>query len=433
MEEHFLGIESNETSVIKDESSYNNDFEIDILEDTLKHIFSRSKIRKRLAHILAIFYKTPLLIILISLLFGAIFLGFPILLIYLKIFDNFIIPICFIILLALMLYLINFLIRIIDDTKNKIRIIDKWERKNLINYFGIILTLIILIFGGFYLLDFFGNIINYNKEEKLKIIYEPKKEEEIDDKDKTSINDFIIKYIINCFLLNVDKIEKEESKVANFISDYSIIKGLIKKLCRCFKPLLIYSFIKIIQTIFIKVKYTIPKTIIFLSSFGFSILIIIMYYEYQVEKENFLMSLFEIVLITFFFLGYLAWSFCSIWRIYKNPKDKNFAINKYEFNQLIFIYIFELVNIIGSSLIYISCLISYINFINKKETFHYLKLTLLFLKVGFAFITLSYSYYYGHNFLSLIFRPIALQYAPVKLKKNYVRSNRNLSSYIFLF
>ena len=136
--------------------------------------------------------------------------------------------------------------------------------------------------------------------------------------------------------------------------------------------------------------------------------------------------------ITFIFNGYLALVFNSIWRIFKNPKDKNFAIDKYDLTQLILIYFFDFMNIIGTSFIFISSLIGYINFTNKSETFNDLTLSLTLLKIGFLLFILSNSLYYGHTFLALIFRPIALQYAPVKLKENYIRASRNISSYIFI-
>ena len=421
-----------EEKTIKERSSHDEDFEIDILEDTLKHIYSKSKLRKKLAYILGLFYKSPALIILFSFLFGFIFFGLPLILIYIKVFDNFFIPICIMLILSFILNLTAVLIRIIDDKKNNIKIIDKWERKNLINYFGIILTLIILLTEGFLLLEFFGKIIIYNEEGKLKLIYEPEKEEGIDENDLITINDFFLKYIVNCFLLKKEKIDNDKSKVKNFINKKVIIK-LLRELCISYIPFLIFSFNKLIQTIIIKVHYSIPKFIMFSSSVCFCLLIIIMKYVYKNQKGNLILSFFEMVFIILFFFGYLMWSIGSIWKKYKNPKDKSFAIYKYELQQLIFIYIFDFINIIGASFIFISFLVSYINFNYKDETFYDLKLVLLLLKLGFFLIILSYSFYYGHSFLSLIFRPIALQYAPVKLKENYIRANKNLSSYLFIF
>ena len=56
-----------------------------------------------------------------------------------------------------------------------------------------------------------------------------------------------------------------------------------------------------------------------------------------------------------------------------------------------------------------------------------MKTTLFCLKIGFLLSIISNSYYYGHHLLALIFRPIALKYAPSKLKQNYIRVNRKIS------
>ena len=153
---------------------------------------------------------------------------------------------------------------------------------------------------------------------------------------------------------------------------------------------------------------------------------------YNEKQRNKIVAFFEMIFMIFFFTGYFAWSFSSTWTTFKNPKDKNFAINKYDLSQLILIYFFDFINIIGTCFLFIPILISYINFTNKSETFYDLRLVLLLLKIGFLMVIISYTFYYGHNFLALIFRPIALQYAPAKLKENYVRANRNQSSYLFI-
>ena len=435
MAEYLLGQDPSENNneektKIKEETSHSDVFEIDILEDTLKHIYSKSTIKKKLAYILAIFYKYPILIIIFSFIIGFIFFGLPLILIYLKLYDNFMVAFCITLLITFALCLLYFLIRVIDNTKNKINIGAKWERKNFISIIGLILALILIIISGFLLKDFFEEVTDYNVDEKLKLIYEPE-EDEINDDKYEHINDFFLNYIINCFLLNVHEIKNEETKVTNYISDNTIIKSLMKKLVISSIPFFIYIFNKIIQTIIIEVKYTIQKFIIFSSFFGFCILIMIMNDLYKENRENKIANLFEMIFIIFIFVGYLGWSFSSIWRIFKNPKDKSFAINKYGLTQMIFIYFFDFINLIGSSFIFISFLISYFNFCNKNETFYDLRLSLALLKSGFLCFIISNSFYYGHNCLALLFRPIALQYAPVKLKENYIRASRNIYFFIF--
>ncbi len=422
---------SKEEMITKQETTHSEAFDLDILEDKLKHIYSKSFIRRKLAYILAIFYKYPTLIIIFSFILGFIFFGLPLILIYFKTYKNFMVGFCIMLLLTLVLCVLIFLIRIIDDAKNKINMAAKWERKNFVNFIGLILTFILWIISAFLLKDFFEEVIDYNINGKLKLVYEPE-EDRIDDEDYININDFVLKFTINSFLLNATEINNEETNVANYISDSSILKNLINNLCKCFIPLFIFIFNKLIQTIIIEVKYTFPKIIIFLSSCCFSLLIMIMSHLYNEKQKNKIVALLEMVFIIFFFTGYFAWCFSSTWTIFKKPKDKNFAINKYDLTQLILIYFFDFINIIGTSFIFISILISYINFINKNETFYDLELVLLLLKIGFLMVIISNSFYYGHNFLALIFRPISLQYAPVKLKENYVRANRNQSSYIFI-
>ena len=435
MSEHLIWDESpdniDEETLSKKETSHSEEFDLDILEDTLKHIYSKSFIRRKLAYILAIFYKYPILIIILSFILGFIFFGIPLILIYLKAYQNFMVGFCVMVLISLALCVLIFLIRILDDKKNKINMVAKWERNNFVDFIGLILTFILLIISSFLLKDFFGDVIDYNLNNNLKLVYEPD-EDGIDDEDYMNINDFFLKFTINCFLLNSTEINNEETNIANYISEFSIINDLMKKLSCCFIPLFIFIFNKFIQTIIIQVKYTIPKLIIILSSCCFSLLIMIMNHLYDEKQENKIVAFFEMIFMIFFFTGYFAWSFSSTWTTFKNPKDKNFAINKYDLSQLILIYFFDFINIIGTCFLFIPILISYINFTNKSETFYDLRLVLLLLKIGFLMVIISYTFYYGHNFLALIFRPIALQYAPAKLKENYVRANRNQSSYLFI-
>ena len=133
-------------------------------------------------------------------------------------------------------------------------------------------------------------------------------------------------------------------------------------------------------------------------------------FNYKEKEDNELLGVIEMIFIILFFIGYLALSLSRIWRIFRNPKDKNFSIYKYDFSQLIFIYFFEFINIIGTLLIFTSIIISYIHFVNKNETFHNLKEIFLYLYNKNINIIISYSYIYGHTILTKIYRPIALQF-----------------------
>ena len=66
LKEHLFDALSDESPTGTEESIHSSDFDFDITEDTLKHIFSKSPIKKKLAYILSVFYKSPILIILFS-------------------------------------------------------------------------------------------------------------------------------------------------------------------------------------------------------------------------------------------------------------------------------------------------------------------------------------------------------------------------------
>jgi len=432
LKEHLFDALSDESSTGTEESIHSSDFDFDITEDTLKHIFSKSPIKKKLAYILSVFYKNPILIILFSIIIGFLFFTLPLLFSYFNIFLNFAYCYCIMIIIALFLFLLIITIRIIDDKQYKINVLAKWERKILLNNCGTILILILICAEIFLLTDFFDEILYFKDENKLNIIYEPDEDEHVDKKDKLKINNFFLKYVINCFLLKIGKIKNEETKVSNHISETSILKEIIHKLCLCTIPLLIYSFNKLIQTIIIKVKYTIPKLFIFPCSIGLCIIIIILNFDNKEKEDDYFLSFLEMVFITFIFFGYLFWCSSSIWRRFKKPKDKNFGINKYDLFHLILIFIIDLIHIFGTLFIFISLLNHYINFNVKDETFHDIKLEVRLLTYGSFFFIVTNSFYYGHYVLALIFRPIALQYSPIKLKENYIRASRNLSSYIFI-
>ena len=73
-----------EESNIKEDPLHSSEFDFDIVEDTLLHLYSKSKLRRFLAYILAKLYKYPTLIIIFSFLLGFLFFGILLLLMYVK-------------------------------------------------------------------------------------------------------------------------------------------------------------------------------------------------------------------------------------------------------------------------------------------------------------------------------------------------------------
>ena len=419
-----IGSENEELS----SSTKNNLFEFDIIADTLKHIYSKSKLKKNLSSALSIFYTYPILIILFSFLIGSFFFGLSMLFIFFKIFENLMKPIIFIILFTLVFCISLIIIRVIDDFKNQGNIGAKWERNNIVKILGISLTLIILTIGAFFFHAFINNLLAYKNKNDMLLNYNEIKYNNYDK--KSFENDFFLIYIINCFLLDKSQIESENSIISNYFGDEILKKLHMSLLISCI-PLFIFCFNKLIKVFLIEVKFTIPKFIIYINFFFFIILIFIDHSFFDKNNFNwFIISLIEIILLSLIYLGFILLKINSVYKLNKNPKDKNFTINKFDLGLLFLIFTFDLIDLIGSSLIYMSLLINFINYAYNNETYKDLNNSVLFLRIGFLLCIISNSFYYGHFLLSLIFRPIALQYAPVKLKKFYIRVNRNLGSFI---
>jgi hypothetical protein len=400
-------------------SSNNNLFDFDTISDDLKHHrYSRSKLRSHLCRFLLGLHSYPLLIIIFSFFIGLAFFGIPMALIYFNNKQNIINPIIFILFFSISFSILLLLIRCRDDIKNKLNYGAKWERKNFLKNLGLSLTLIILSVSAFFLRNLYNQIIefidNFNDDE--------------DDKKQYSY-DFFMKYIINisCYLIG----EKSNEKICIKKENQELLYNDLRICC---VPLVIFCFNKIIKIIIIQVKHTFPNILVFFNFFLFTFLIILFPYISKIEIFSLsLISLIEIILLSLIFLGYIIWTICEIYKLLSNPKDKNFGINRYECSQILFILLFDVVNIFGASFIYISLLICYFSSNNIFELYDNLNILILIsqmLKIGFLLLIISNSYYYGHHLLSLIFRPIALQYTPAKLKENYVRiKNRNYSSF----
>lgn len=407
-------------------NSKSNLFEFDIVSDTLKHVYSKSKIRKSLSNTLSIFYSYPLLIVIFSFLIGLIIFGFSMLFIYFKIFNNIMIPILIVLFLTLTFSISMIIIRLYDDMKYKLNYGAKWERKNILQNIGLSLTLIVLIIAAFSLFTFINKLLDYIDEGKIKFDFSQE-----NNGNKSYNYDFILKYIIHCFLIKKFKIEDKSEKVINNF-DESTLKNLHKNLIISFIPLFIFCISKIIKIILIEVKYTIPKVIVYSNYFVLIILIFISHIFYDKENYNWLtISIIEIILLSLIYIGYILWIISSVYRLNRDPKDKNFSIYKYDLSVLLLIFGFDLINIIGSSLIYISFMINFLNYADNNEYYDDLENNFLTLKIGFLLSVLSNSYYYGHKMLSNIFRPISLQYAPAKLKKFCIKANKNLAPYIY--
>ena len=405
-----------------------NLFDLDFVSDKLKKIRTSSKFRQKLGQFLAFFYNFPILILIFSFVIGFFFLGLPLLFIYIGIIKHIMIPLIIINFFTIIFVIILISVRVTDDIKHKLNFAAKWERQNILKISELVIILIILCVAFFLMHGFFNDISYYSKNSNLNLIYDEKNNNK-----KTYIStEFVFKYLLNNFLINTDNInpDKYTDNVGYYISNenYEIINKLYKDMMGFCIPLLLIFVFKMIKNILTIVKYTIQKLIIYVSGIFFCILIFISYsYSKDIQnlKNNYEnwknISTAEIILISFIFISYCVWNGHSLIKIILYPKDKSFAIRKYDPENLVIIFIFDFINIIGISFIYVSIIVSAIRNIQNTENYGSLLICFISLKIGFILCSISNSFYYGHYLLSLIFRPIALQYAPAQLKKYCIR------------
>lgn len=403
----------------KDESYY-------IVIDTLKHIHPRSKIKRNLAYILGTFYSCQTSFIFISLTIGVLILGIPLLLIYNNLIRNIAIPFLIIDIFSLIFSFILIVVHIWDGKANKTGYLQKWERKNILKNIGIIFTLIILIISIGLAINFYSRIINYKDDEKIVIDISGST------MSKELTSDFLFKYIINMAFFSPKDVnsDNENYNIKFYVNDDGDINILRKKLMSVLIPLLIICFNKIIKCFIIEVKFTIAQLFFFFGSFSCCLLsIIINNYKLEdlINLNIDIISGLELFLLILIYIGYISWILHSSFKLIRNPKDKNFSIRKYTIFNLILILLLDLITLIGASFIILSFIYFYLSILNGEENLKNLKISFKILKFGFLLTIIGNSYYYGHYLLSMIFRPISIQFSPYELKNhNYIKAKRNL-------
>ena len=176
-------------------------------------------------------------------------------------------------------------------------------------------------------------------------------------------------------------------------------------------------------------KYTIEQFTFFFGAFVFFLFnIIINSYEEDKLTEYFdLFSIIQNVLIGLIYIGYVSWIFHNSFKFMQNPKDKNFAIREYKCINILIILLFDFISFLGATGTFLSILYFYLSETFAEGSFKKLNISFIILKIGFLLIAIGNSYYFGHYLLSMIFRPISIQYAPYELKnKCYIKANRKL-------
>ena len=398
----------------------------DKVKETLKRIRPRSILKRNLSFVLYKLYSCQISIIIFSLLLGFLTLGLPLLLIYKGSVTNSIFPILFVCIFTLIFSILLIVIRFMDARKNYQIIIAKWERKNILKNIGISITLIILIVSVSLAINAYSKIIFYLNTEAIIL--------DLNDSGLSNeiIYDFFFKYIFHMICFDPSKINEniEKYKIKYYFSDEDYIGILRNKFMALLIPLMIISFNKSIKCFLVEVKYPLEQFLFFFGSFLFFLFnIVINNYEKEklLEFNINIISCFQIILIGIIYIGYNSWTLHISFRFIENPKDKNFAINEYFFFNQILILLFDLLSLLGSTFSFFSFLFFYLSIYFGNENFKNLKRAFNILKIGFLLIIIGNSYYFGHYLLSMIFRPISIQYAPYELKnKSYIKANRRL-------
>ena len=402
------------------------DDDYDVIE-AFDRIHTTSKFKRHLAFILFKFHSCQILIIFIGFLLGFFTLGLPLLCIYYNKIKNKIYPFLFISIFTLAFSVILIIIHIFDE-KNKYVLLEKLQRKNILKNIGMSITSILLIIAICLSIKFYGQAIEDLENEYIIL-----------DNQNTSMSkifesDFIFKYNLNMIFFVPSKINEnnEKNDIKYYFNGEETVDQLRKYLMISLIPLLIISFNKVIKTILIQVKYTVEQFIFFFGTLLLCLFTIIInnFTTNEISQLNTkIISIFQIINIIIIYTGYISWILHNSFKLFSNPKDKNFSIRRYKLLNIIFIIIFDLISLVGATLFVLSVLYLFISSIFGKENFQNLNISFFLLKISFLFILIGNSYYFGHYILSMILRPVAIQFAPYKLKNDcYVKANVRLKN-----
>jgi hypothetical protein len=336
-------------------SGQSEKIKFDPVKETLKRLRPHSKLKKILCFILYKFYSCQILIAFISFILGFLTFGLPLLFIYNSIIKNIITPFLIICIFALIFSIVLIIIHIIDGNKHKSSLIAKWERKNILKNIGISFTLIILIISVSLTINFYSKAIIYQNDEAIIL-----------DNEEASLSeelkcDFFFKYILNMIYFFPSDINENNKNhvIKYYFSEDEYINILRRKIMNSSIPLLLVSFNKIIKCFIIQVKYPVEQFLFFFGAFSFLLLnVIINNYEHKklIELDIEIISVFQIIMLGIIYIGYISWLLHSSFRFIKNPKDKNFAIRKYNFFCIFVLLLFDLITFLGSSLFFLSIL-----------------------------------------------------------------------------
>ena len=304
-------------------------------------------------------------------------------------------------------------------------IITKWTIKYICKNIGVFSTSSIFLSIGV-LVGFFMDILKDNEKIEYNFSGDLLDTNELE-------TDLVLKYIINANMfrkLEVEHIQKFGHLQVNFINLDTHIQEIRDYLYKIFIPLLIISIIKVIKCLLIKVKFFFGQFIFFVGTllFSFSIILLTKYFYNDLNQWNInLIYLIQIIIIGIIYIGYSIWTINYMIKFIRNPKDKSFAIRKYNKVLKILLIINDVLAIIGASFIFGSIFYFFLSLHFIQDNYNNLYISKIFLYIGFSAFVFSNNYYLGHHYLAMMFRPVATEFAPYEIKnKCYIRANRKL-------
>ena len=421
-------INSNNTTKSSSSLYYNNDNSV---YDVLRFSGARSSNCKRLlVRILARIYIHQILIIIISFIIGFIFFAIPIIFIFIKLLNNVCFPLFITCIFGILFSILSIIIICVDSKRYKFLVSAKWNRKSVLNNVGNLLLFICLTISVVFIIMFYHKIvIDQNKKIRFDYNDQNKKGNSLE-----LSSDFIFKYILYILLLEKDKIEQIKNLKIKIIFDNWDLNNVRQNFMYICIPIVVITFFALVKIFLTYVRQTIEKIIFCGGIFTLSIFqcfIDSTSIENLKEKNLNISSIYQNVIIVIILLGYIFWTINYTLLLIKKRKDKNFAIRKYQNINLIIIVILDILTCLGYLIIVISMMYCYITFNVEEENFYYLYISFTILKIGSIPALIGNSYYFGYYFLSMIFRPIAEEFAPCEYKNDYyIKSKRNLHNFI---
>ena len=216
-------------------------------------------------------------------------------------------------------------------------------------------------------------------------------------------------------LFNFGKLNEEE-----------ITKKIKFRIYMVVLPLLFISFFTFIKVLFVKVKRFWSKFFCSLLSFV-NILYFIVTNVITIDTSlQYIFDYIQFSLIGLFLLSKIsAWLLYNIRQLCKR-KDSSFQFRRLPIRYITLYFLIDCINLTGYCILLVGVIISFESISNESRN----KISNIFLcgETAFVFLSVSNALYFGHFFLELLYKPIAVEYIPAKLKDSrYMHCSRNIN------